>query len=325
MSDTATPATYQAYQPSIQPTWLQGPFGSSWGATLGSVKDILVTKTQNAIKCSIIATPTQVPFGSIDSLAFNGADRGIDRGQNETDAAYATRVLGAWNSWPFGGTPQGILKALYDGGYPNVTIVQQLGQQYTITVDAFGNVTLVLGSNQWRWIFDSGSPAIPLSQANVNAWTPNTNVLPGAVVVPSPANGYWYESANPAAMGTATGLIQPAWPTGIGQFVCDNGLIWQCKGRDFWSRFGVLFTQPFPTSWGGTPPADGSAEVLKIKKIISKFKAAHSTCVVLAALTGDGVAGWTWDYRPTGATWNSQGRSTWDSQTIATYWTPPTG
>lgn len=315
----ATPSRFQDYQQQLHPTWLQDPAGLAWGASFGAAKDVLLGNAQLAVKCQIIATPTQLPFGPDDSLALNGADRQIDRGQGESSSAYSARVLNAWNIWPFAGTAFGLLKALSDAGYPNVWIVQQLGQAYTLAFDGSGNATLGIGVNLWRWTFDGSSPCLPATQAQIAAWSVGAKA-PGTVCVPSPKNSFWYETA----LGGVSALAQPTWPTLIGATVTDGGgVIWQCKGRDNWSRFGVLFTQPFPAAWGGVPPADNSNEVAKFRKIISRWKPGHGTCVLLAALTGDGTSGQTWDFRPAGATWDTQGRATWDSKAAATYWTPP--
>jgi hypothetical protein len=118
-----------------------------------------------------------------------------------------------------------------------------------------------------------------------------------------------------------TGATEPTWTTTVGSLVADNGIIWQCKGRDFWSRFVVVFFSPFPASWGGVPPANGSAEQVRVSNLIRQWKSAHSTCSNIVVAT----AGALWGYPAPllNKNWGNW-RATWGTNTTPapTYWTP---
>jgi hypothetical protein len=445
---------YQDFHDRLSPTALQGPVGTAFESAYGAMKDALVARLAASVKAKF---PGIAPA---DALAAIGAERLMDRGPGETDAAYAIRLQNAWNTWPLAGTPRGLLRALYDAGYPNTAIVQQLGTTYqldpgttnyvlssrqfsnavwtkgnTTVVDNFaiapdgsltaakltdtavlathrilqqtasatasfgtasiyakagtvsfvalsdtgpshiavfdlsaGTIPTITGANTsatitalgngwyrctmthptlvvndfiavnmgdtaahanpsggtytggagtifiWdaqlepqpfattdtptqavavtraadptvlvqlgspRWHFDVQSPL-----SNPTVWASATYGR-NAAVVPSPANGFFYETVN----GGTTGATQPTFPTTLGATVQDGSVTWCCRGRDFWSRFAVVFFTPFPVGWGGTPPAYASQEVVRIRNLINQWKAAHSTCVeAVAEQTGN--------------------------------------
>jgi hypothetical protein len=215
--------------------------------------------------------------------------------------------------WPWAGTAFGVLSPLYALGTSTSSLVTQFGKLFTISAD--GTTLVVSAPVGGRWYFDGGSPL-----KNPVAWTLSTafSAAPASaipdVVVPSPQNGFYYT----CELTGVSGAVQPTWTTAVGSFVGDGTCLWQCKGRDFWSRFAVIFFAPFPSSWGGSPPADGSQEQLRVRNLVRQWKPADATCVTIGILTG----GQSWDYRPAGATWDSHGQATWDSNSAITFWTP---
>jgi len=261
-----TSQAWQLYQQQIATTQSQQPVGSAIQAALASAKDFAADRVRLGIKARFPG----VGLAPSDALTQLGAERQITQNPGEADIAFAVRVLNAWNVWPYGGTARGVLRALYDAGYPNTAIVQQLGGYYALDV----NQNLVVTASS-RWTFDGQSPA--QSPISWSAGSVNAN---GLLEVPSPLNGYFYR----ASSAFTSGGSQPVWPTTVGASVADGPGFWVCQGRDFWSRFSVLFLTPFPASWGGTPPAYGTPEVSRLRSLVNQWRSAHSTCVSMIVL-----------------------------------------
>jgi len=55
-------------------------------------------------------------------------------------------------------------------------------------------------------------------------WTASISYLTGSVIIPTTPNGYIYRSKQEIT----TGLIEPTWPTVVGNTVSDNGGLWEC-------------------------------------------------------------------------------------------------
>jgi hypothetical protein len=451
---------YQDFRGRLSPTALRNPVGAAFEAAFGSAEDAALDQLAQSVKARLPGV------AAADALRWTGGDRQIDRGPTETDAAYAARLQGAFETWPWAGTARGLLRALYDAGYPNTALVQQLGgffildpggtnqllwsqdlrnalwvsaggaggtatglvtapdgsltanvvtatttpntgvgqsvsglaagaytfsiwlraqsgtenvfldlfdstassgiravavtvttawQRFSITgllpaghtlfsdiklalaghfVEAWGAQTepgyfatkytptttatashaadpsSLVTAASLRFLFDDKTPGTAPAQ-----WTPSASLPAGQLVVPNPQNGFFYGTTNPIT----TGSSQPTWPTTPGATVVDGNGTWSCRGRDFWSRFAVLFVTPFPASWSGTPPANGSDEVARIRRLVQLWKPAHATPFGLVALS---VQLWDWP-NPTATTWDTW-RPTWDSNTTPapTYWTP---
>ncbi len=77
-----------------------------------------------------------------------------------------------------------------------------------------------------------------------------------------------------------------------------------------WSDFAVFISQPWPSWWGGSAPADGSTDQQTVANIIRGWKPAHARNVKLVVLNAP-----TWGVS---LVWNS---FTWGSGTNTT-WTP---
>lgn len=97
--------------PENSPGWLLRPRGAAWLSAVGVLKDGELERLKAAIK---LRFATKAPP---DGLARLGEDRVIERGPTDTDATYAARLVDAWNSWKFGGTPFGLLTALREAGF----------------------------------------------------------------------------------------------------------------------------------------------------------------------------------------------------------------
>lgn len=119
-------ATYHDDQIQSAPPWLQGPAGQAFLGPFGDAKDWLAAIAKQAVKGRM---PNLCPA---DALPLIGQERGVDRGSADSDAAYRARLIAAWNSWLWAGTPYGMLQAFYAAGYPSVLIQTQNAKQYSL-------------------------------------------------------------------------------------------------------------------------------------------------------------------------------------------------
>lgn len=156
---------YQDFQDRLSPTALQGPVGTAFESAFGAMKDAQLARLVASVKAKFPG------IGPADALASIGADRGMPRGGSESDAAYAARLLNAWNIWPWAGTAYGVLQAFYSTGYQNVVLAQvRGGKQFTL--DNGGTNLLRWSSNMTisPWIPDvSGTGSAPVITPNFAA------------------------------------------------------------------------------------------------------------------------------------------------------------
>lgn len=89
---------YRDYQPALHPTALAGPYGTSWGASQGTMKDRVVTLAVDAVTAGLVL------LAPADALPLLGADVALPRIPLETDAEYRVRISGAWETWRWAGT-----------------------------------------------------------------------------------------------------------------------------------------------------------------------------------------------------------------------------
>jgi hypothetical protein len=121
----------------LVPTALQDAVGQAFVGALASGVDAAADRVAQSVKAKLSGlSPT-------DALAAIGAERIIERGPNESDAAYSARLQGAWDTWPWAGTPYGLLQALKGLGYPltGVVIAQVRGGRLC-SLDANGNLVV---------------------------------------------------------------------------------------------------------------------------------------------------------------------------------------
>jgi hypothetical protein len=137
---------YREYQPLIAPPWLQREKGAAWLRALGDVKDGQAERCKAAVKARM---PLQAPG---DALAAIGLERGIPRGPGESNASYAGRLVGAWETWASAGSPRGMLAALRAAGYGDAHLL--IARQLDFSLDASGELR-VAGLAPGSWNIDN--------------------------------------------------------------------------------------------------------------------------------------------------------------------------
>ena len=99
-------STFVAWQPTLQPTALRGPWGERWAAGLGAEKDAALALAKEATKSRFAASAPS------DALVLLGADRDLERSSIDTPASYRARLTAAWDVWSWAGTHHGYAQAL---------------------------------------------------------------------------------------------------------------------------------------------------------------------------------------------------------------------
>src|SRR6267142_201537 len=136
--------TYRQYRQSLVPTTMQRPVGQAFQGEIGDVEDAAMDRAKQSVKARfpLLAPP--------DALTAIGRERMIPQAPGESNASYAARLQDAWNTWPWAGTPFGVLRALYSSGYRNVVLAQvRGGVQYTLDN---GGTNLLRWSNRFNAI-----------------------------------------------------------------------------------------------------------------------------------------------------------------------------
>lgn len=87
--------------------------------------------------------------GTPTALPLIGRTRGMIRGESETDAAYAARLLLWLDRWRAAGSAEAIAQAIHDfcANHPKVRIVTRSG--YWVTLNADGTITRTTAA--WNW------------------------------------------------------------------------------------------------------------------------------------------------------------------------------
>ncbi len=235
-------ASYEAYQPSILPAWLQGPNGLAYAGVLGALKD----EISNGARYAAVAG---MPYAGqqADTLAAIGRERGLPRYPSETDAQYQGRLLGAWEAWERAGTPLGIMLQL-EVIYPGIPIVlvQQAARAFYLNPDTslppLERLVIVdLPGGGWRFDANGG---LPLNQGYWSRF---------GLIFPGPLPPTWVSVVEPPTTGTAptlaevnaiTSLIlkwKPAKATFMWTKVLVSGRMWGWPPDQVWG-VGV---------WGG--------------------------------------------------------------------------
>ncbi|MDD4888343.1 MAG: hypothetical protein PHU85_00300 [Phycisphaerae bacterium] len=89
----------------------------------------------------------------------------------------------------------------------------------------------------WRHVDpNTASPIVKHDEAR-SPWAADTVTAVGAFVVPTnPANALLYKYECTARSGDfKTGLVEPTWPTTVGQTVVDDAVTWKCHTRKTWT------------------------------------------------------------------------------------------
>ena len=330
---------YQLYQPSIQPGFLRGVYGTAWGNALGIIKDYFSDLVKQGIQQR---WPT---FAQQSALAAIGAERGIPQGVNETDATYVESLLAAWEAWHLAGTPWSILALMNFLGYPDVYTVSQNGQVYgpsgavvlpnPITGDP--GVPPALSSSGQKWTF--GIPSTAFGSQGVaykqsvpgytwnGIWIANTAYSAVASIYANPPNNCVYINVGAAGTSGSTPPIFPAIPgfsvndgpdiiwyciSGLGYPFAETFPIGQSQGTaltDYWSAYLLVF-DPLPASWtniqnpptgGPTPSSPSLFEINAIAALVSSFNAGYAVCAGFYAAGNGSRVGFGW---PVGRTFH---------------------
>lgn len=189
--------TYREFELDCAPPWLLDENGEDWLTASGDAKDALVERAKAGVKARfpLLAPP--------DALTAIGNERGLPRGPTDTDSSYAQRLVGAWDTWKWAGTPTGVLNALWDAGYTNVVLVTPRrthtlnGSRQLVTTTlatlrvfppgaGFWNTFLVWFPSPFIAAWSGGAPASSSAEADsvrrlVNRWKPAHAIVVGYV------------------------------------------------------------------------------------------------------------------------------------------------
>lgn len=335
-------STYQRSRVTLAPAFLQERFGAAHQAAIGLVQDYLVDRAKQSVKARM---PLLAPA---DALRVLGNERGIPRGPSESDAQYATRLQGAWDAWPWAGTPFGLLTQLKAAGFPAEIRIQNAVRYYldvngALVVEARPNEWLIdtVGSTFWsRFVVVIDGTIYLAYLAGVASVVAESNP---AYIVPELIGASAYAIADARVRlvdgGGEGGALFTQYQTSI-------------NGGSSWSPVGTVHNAPFgsdtfdigawsPTGlqiqwhdayWAGdefsfavalvnATPANGSNDANRAKAIERAWKPGHATCSDIIVIT----SGRTWGTHPSGATWVAQlnGRTTWGSDLATpTHWSP---
>jgi len=127
--------------------------------------------------------------------------------------------------------------------YANSTAIQTLntssGEVGMVEFDNVGVSYLFVCDGTDGWVVSSIDVVTQVNQT-YSAWVAATNYAAGDRVVPTVANGYYYEVTTDA--GSSHAATEPTWPTTIGNTVVDQGITWTCQGE-----YGGFPTPHIPT------------------------------------------------------------------------------
>jgi hypothetical protein len=155
------------------PSWILDTVGKALAKTAGAQYDAQSDRIlQGVLKRfptagQLDTDPASPTFGRLivgpsDALDEIGADRGLRRGPGESNAAYAVRLLGAWDFHMFAGSHYGILRSLVIAGYVDPIIVQDNGRWSRLTGSAgtiaditFGTLMNCADRGRPGWMFDT--------------------------------------------------------------------------------------------------------------------------------------------------------------------------
>jgi hypothetical protein len=200
---------YKDFFGSQLPPWMQDTYGKVLARAVGDLKDDLLARCKEGVK-------SRFPdYAAPDALAQIGTERQIDRGPGETRASYAARLKAAWETWPYAGTPTGVLSALFWAGYTQVELITQKGKHWRrnpttgiafVNYDNAAGYTFT-GSNFWNTfiVHIYGLPAswvtngVPQSDSNeainirrlIKKWKSGHSIVPRIVI--SNGGHFWGE------------------------------------------------------------------------------------------------------------------------------------
>jgi hypothetical protein len=292
---------YRDYQVQIAPPWLRGPVGSAWLRASGDGQDELADRARAAVKARLPG------HGPTVAMQIIGEERGVERLPGDTDEAYATRVRGVWSQRRWAGTPYGVLLALADIGYPTAHLMIHRGRDYSLSGGALATHLMVSG----RWVMDAREAF--WSQFEVLLPAPHPWAVDGQVDSDS-AGGTMVPGGTPdaawgvsvtcttggtVASGAARLTVSLDSVVVAGVVVPHHGII-SCDNEAFGFASGVEFTLGGTLvagdSWQWTtkpfPNPSTSQEVLRIRRVIRRWKPAFATCRGIVVHTAGNLHGW---------------------------------
>ena len=116
---------------------------------------------------------------------------------------------------------------LYENSTEKLTLSTSSGKCGFEPFDNGGVSYLFLADGTNAYVIDTSGTVTQVNQT-YSAWVGSTNYTIGNRVVPTVANGYYYEVTTDAGSSSGT---QPTWPISIGTTVVDGGITWTCMGE----------------------------------------------------------------------------------------------
>ncbi len=222
-----------------------------------------MAKQQQVAGTALTSQPERIPI--LGTLMYRNASRNKDQRlincfqesiKNEvTDSkkVYTVKRPGLTQSTQVkvgGGTARGlhywnakyysvIGDTLYEGSTSKQTLNTSTGECGFAEFDNSGVSYLFLCDGTDGWVVNAAGTVTQVNQT-YSAWVAATNYSAGDRVVPTVANGYYYEVTTDAGSSHAT--TEPTWPTTIGNTVVDQGITWTCQGE-----YGGFPTPHIPT------------------------------------------------------------------------------
>jgi hypothetical protein len=233
------------------PPWLRDAVSDTLHRAQGDGKDSLVQRLRGGLKARFPLV------GPEDALPVIGAERQVERGPAEPASAYAARLVIAWDTWEFGGTPWGILNALWEMGHRTPVLITQAGSVHALNADRELVTTNIPGGyhaftpdffNAFELYFplplpDAWSGGVPLSassEANgvrriVNRWKP-AHARFGRVRIQLTGHIWGQPGLEWDEEGETWGGTQKVWGP-------DNVGLWNEDPAQTWATAGL--------TWGG--------------------------------------------------------------------------
>lgn len=341
------PGPYHDWFQAIVPAPMQTPKGLTFAGGLGAAKDWLLARLKIGIKQRFPS------YAFPDALTQIGVDRMLPAGPDDTPQTYAATLLNAWEIWPWGGLPFGLLSALNRAGFGQPVMLMQ---------------------NLYAWqLAVVGDPG---------TWLPSTVTAPGTVRRPISFNGFEYQAIQGASHATAA--TEPDWPIVISGQVQDGLVIWECIGtlpapylfqtnlqqcpapiggqqalfdlgqpavvggqaqpatstlngaafgaaagsslfvdvpgtiqQRRWARFAIIFEQPLPSGWAPAAPLTGittpTLATLDQIRKVIRQWGPPAACTGITAMISGRLRGWPLRLYNDGANWQNASAVTWSA------------
>jgi hypothetical protein len=193
---------FKDYLVALGPSWLQRAVWKRYLQQAGAAMDTAVLSTKVGVK-------ERFPdFAASDALTTIGGERQLPRAPGETDPNFAARLKDAWQTWYWGGTAFGLLRAFSIPGYSTAKIEIVNGLQYQLNrtgqLEIFGlpSGSWLIDADQSYWskfqvVFchpnlpASWVPNLPLADSDevnllrtlIRKWSPGFATCSGIVVI----------------------------------------------------------------------------------------------------------------------------------------------